>query len=192
MKTLTATVVSVHASTRDDLGKDRHRTITAELDGFVGDQHRGYTRRCWSADKQSKDTLRRNERQWSAIALEELAQISRDMDLTENVSAECVGANICLEGIEHLSRLPKGTLLKFPSGAVLVVEEYNPPCLDMGRKIARLYQSRSGRPVVDTAFSKAAKLSRGLLGVVDAAGDINEGDEASIVVYEHPSWLSAD
>jgi len=189
MKTLTATVVSVHASARDDLGKDRHRTITAELDGFAGDQHRGYVRKCWSADKQSKDSERRNERQWSAIAVEELRQISQDMDLTEDITAECVGANLCLEGVRQLSRLPKGTLLKFASGAELVVEEYNPPCLNMGRKIAKLYRTRSGRPVEDTAFSKAAKLSRGLLGVVEAAGDISEGDEVEIIVYEHPAWL---
>ena len=190
MTILTATVVAVHAGARDDLGEDRQRTITAGLDGFVGDRHRGYTRKCWSGDKQSKGTLRRNERQWSAIGLEELRQISADMDLTEDITAGCVGANICLEGVQQLSRLPKGTLLRFASGAQLVVEEYNPPCLDMGRKIATLYRTRSGRPVEDTAFSRAAKLSRGLVGVVEAAGDISEGDGVEIVVYEHPAWLT--
>ena len=112
------------------------------------------------------------------------------MDLTETLTAECLGANLCIEGIANLSRLPKGTLLKFPSGAELQVEEYNPPCLDMGKKIAGVRKTGSGKPVENTAFSKAAKLSRGLVGVVESPGAIRAGDEITVVVYEHPSWLS--
>ena len=190
MKKLTAKVVSVNCGTTDGLGKDRQTTITAELEGFKGDNHRSYTRSCWAGDKQPEGTVRRNERQWSAIGVDELEQISRDMDLTETLSADCIGANLCLSGVENLSKLPKGTLLKFPSGAELAVEEYNPPCLDMGKKIAKLYSTNSGAALEDTAFSKAAKLSRGIVGVIDAVGDINEGDEVEVVVYEHPSWLT--
>ena len=190
MKTRFAKVISVHAGSRDDMSKPRQDFITAALDGIVGDAHAGYTRECWSGDKQSKGTVRRNERQWSAVSVEELEQISRDMDLGEMLSAECIGANICLAGIDHLSRLPKGSLMRFSSGAELCVEEYNPPCLDMGKKIAKSYRTRSGGFLEETAFSKAARLSRGLVGVVEAAGQIAEGDEVTITVYEHPSWLA--
>jgi hypothetical protein len=190
MKKTSGTVISVHAGSNDDLSKESHDLITAELDGFVGDRHKSYTREAWAGDKQEKGTIRRNERQWSAVSVEELAEIGQSMGLKEPLSAEHVGANLCLQGIPDLSRLPKGTLLKFPSGAELAVEEYNPPCHDMGKKLAGRYTATSGTPLSTTAFSKAAKLNRGLVGVIEAAGVINAGDEVTVVVYEHPSWLS--
>jgi hypothetical protein len=94
-----------------------------------------------------------------------------------------------LSGLKELSRLPKGTLLKFPSGAELIVEEYNPPCHDMGKKVASKYKSRSGGPLSSTAFSKAAKLTRGVVGVVDVAGTVSTGDEVAVEIYETPAWL---
>ncbi len=133
--------------------------------------------------------MRRNERQWSAVSAEELAEISEAMDLSEQLTAANLGANLCLAGIEELSRLPKGTLLKFPSGAELVVEEYNPPCHDMGKVLAGKHATRSGKPLTSTAFSKAAKLQRGIVGVVEVAGVISAGDEVTIEVYETPTWL---
>jgi MOSC domain-containing protein YiiM len=111
------------------------------------------------------------------------------MDLSRALLADCLGANLCLTGVSQLSRLPKGTLLKFPSGAELMVEEYNPPCAYMGEKIASSYTTNSGSPISPTAFSKAAKLSRGIVGVVEAAGVINAGDEVSVEIYATPSWL---
>ena len=190
MKKISGTVVSVHSGSNDDLSKESHESITAELDGFIGDRHKSWTREAWAGDKQEKGTIRRNERQWSAVSVEELAEIGLSMGLNESLSAEHVGANLCLQGIPDLSRLPKGTLLKFPSGAELAVEEYNPPCHDMGKKLAATYTARSGEPLSTTAFSKASKLNRGVVGVIEAAGVVNAGDEVTVVVYEHPSWLS--
>ena len=190
MKKITATVISVHAGSNEDLSKEAHNSITAELDGFVGDRHKSYTRGTWAGDKQQKGTTRRNERQWSAVSAEELADIERAMHLKESLSAGRLGANLCLQGIPDLSRLPKGTLLKFPSGAELVVEEYNSPCHDMGKQLASSYTTNSGRPLSTTAFSKAAKLHRGVVGVIDVAGVISAGDPVSVVLYESPSWLN--
>ena len=190
MKKIKATVVSVHAGSNEDLSKEAHDSIVAELDGFTGDRHKSYTRETWAGDKQEQGTIRRNERQWSAVSVEELADIGQAMDLNERLKAERVGANLCLKGVADLSRLPKGTLLKFPSGAELLVEEYNPPCHDMGKKLAGFYTTKSGEPLSTTAFSKAAKLKRGVVGVIEAAGVINAGDEITIVLYEHPAWLA--
>jgi hypothetical protein len=89
-----------------------------------------------------------------------------------------------------LSRLPKGTTMRFPSEAELQVEDFNPPCLDMGTKLAESMTTRSGKPLENTAFSKAAKLTRGVIGVVEVAGIINPGDEIDVTLYEHPSWLA--
>jgi hypothetical protein len=59
----------------------------------------------------------------------------------------------------------------------------------MGTHLADIHKTKSGQPLSPTAFSKAAKLTRGVVGVVDVAGEIKTGDSVSIVIYETPSWL---
>jgi len=189
VKKLVAQVVSVHAGSNDDLSKDEHATIQVEFDGVVGDRHRSYVRESWPGDKQPEGTKRRNERQWSAVSVEELAELTDEMDLSEPLHPATLGANLCLQGISELSRLPKGTLLKFPSGAELLVEEYNPPCHDMGKQLADKYTTQSGGALASTAFPKAAKLTRGVVGVVEVSGTISAGDDVTVELYETPSWL---
>jgi len=189
MKKLTGTVVAVCAGTNEDLSKNPQKSIRIELDGIAGDTHGGYVRKCWQGDKQPRGTVRRNERQWSAMSVEEIAEISEALDLTEALDAATLGANLCIAGVPELSRLPKGSLLKFPSGAELIVEEFNPPCLGMGKQIASKYATRSGKPLADTDFSKAARLTRGVVGVVEAVGEVHAGDLVEIEIYETPAWL---
>lgn len=186
MDKLNGKVVGVHTGGNKDLSKDEATTIEVALDGIVGCAHRGYVRKCWDGDKQPKGSPRRNERQWSAVSVEELAEIAADMGIEGPLTAASVGANLCLEGIPQLSRLPKGTTLKFPSGAELIVEEYNPPCKYMGEEQAKLHG------VEPTAFPKASKLKRGIVGVVEAAGTIDAGDTVEVTLYETPSWLVRD
>ncbi|MCH9695922.1 MAG: MOSC domain-containing protein [Gammaproteobacteria bacterium] len=193
MTKTTATVVSVHKGSTEELHKDKQASIEVDLDGVIGDRHRSYQRESWGAgDKQAEGTVRRNERQWSAVSIEELAEIQNTMDLVEPLTAASLGANLCLSGIRQLSRLPKGTTLTFPSGVVLIVEEYNPPCSDMGNKLASIHTTHSGSPVATTAFSQAAKLTRGIVGVVEVAGEIRPGDDVSVDVYKVPDWLHRD
>ena len=189
MATLEARVVSVHVGAADTLEKSEQERIHLELDGIVGDRHRGIQRACWDQDKQPAGSLRRNERMWSAVSAEELAAISETMDLTERLSAATVGANICVKGIDDFSRLPRGTLLSFESGAVLMVEEYNPPCSDMGTAIAAAFTTRAGAPPEPAAFSAAAKFSRGLVGVIEVAGSIAQGDRVTVTPESLPKWL---
>jgi len=190
MASIEGKVHSVYSGhVEDDLVKTPCASLQAELDGLVGDRHRSIERKSRGAgDKQPEGTRRRNERQWSAVSIEELAQISANMDLKEPLSAASLGANLCLEGIPDLSRLPKGTILKFPSGAELIVEEYNPPCLDMGKKLAAMHSTNSGKPLRDTAFSSAAECLRGLVGVVEVPGAINAGDRVAVLKYQLPFW----
>ncbi len=189
-ETVTARIISVHSGSGDGFSKNEHPTIQVDLDGVVGDRHRSYQRDTWAGDKQPEGTIRRNERQWSAVSTEELVEIAKAMDLAEPLTATELGANLCLQGVEQLSRLPKGTLLKFASGAELMVEEFNPPCHDMGKKLAKTHTTRSGKPLETTAFSKAAKLTRGVVGVVEAAGAIRAGDDVIVEIYETPAWLN--
>jgi len=189
VKKIIGSVVSVHSGSNDDLSKEEHPSIQVQLDGVVGDRHRSYERSAWDGDKQPKGTIRRNERQWSAVSVEELGEIQEAMNIGAALTATSLGANLCVQGVPQLSRLPKGTLLKFPSGAELLVEEFNPPCHDMGKKLATLYKTRSGDVLSSTAFSKASKLNRGVVGVVEVPGEISAGDQVTIELYETPPWL---
>ncbi len=81
--------------------------------------------------------IRRNERQRPGDSVEELTYITERLDLTEPLTRGTLGANLGVERIPEFSRLPKGTKLLFPSGAVLLVEEYNPPCTVMGPGLRR-------------------------------------------------------
>jgi MOSC domain-containing protein YiiM len=189
VKEIIATVASVHTGSGDDLSKEEQASIQVELDGIVGDRHRGYERSALKGDKQPQGTVRRNERQWSAVSSEELFEIQSEMGLREPLTATSLGANIYLSGLHQLSRLPKGTTLKFPSGAELIVEEYNPPCHDMGKKLAALHSTGSGEALSSTAFSKSAVHRRGVVGSVEVAGLISAGDEVIIKPYKTPPWL---
>ena len=190
---LTAYVHSVHTGSNNNLGTIEEEVIELEFDGIVDDSHRGYTREAWTGDKQKKGTIRRNERQWSAVSVEEINEIESAMNLENAIDASTLGANLCLSGIANMSALPKGSLLKFSSGVALLVEEYNPPCLEMGKKLAELHSDRFNQPIANTTFSKAAKLKRGIVGVIEAIGKIHKGDEVTIIVYQTPSWIkSAD
>lgn len=190
MNTIEATVVSVHVGVSDPFAKEEQPSIVIELDGVVGDRHRSFSRKTWAGDKQPKGTVRRNERQWSAVSLQDLVEIRKKMDLAEPLTATMLGANLCLDGIDELSRLPKGSTLRFPSGAELMVAEYNPPCLEMGTRLASTLKTNSGKALENTAFSKAAKLTRGIVGVVEVPGIITSGDLVEVTPYEHPSWLA--
>lgn len=185
-KTLIAKVTSLYAGNNEDLSKQSRTSLMAEIDGFAGDKHQGPVRQTWDGELHPAGTTRRNERHWSAVSIEELAHITQRLELTEPLSPETVGANLCIEGIPEFSLLPKGTLLLFPSGAVLAVEEYNPPCSDMGAQVAAKYSTRSGEPLSDKMWLRPAAGRRGLVGVIDYPGEIRVGDEVEIRVYQQP------
>jgi hypothetical protein len=60
----------------------------------------------------------------------------------------------------------------------------------MGRKLALKYTSHAGEALSSTAFSKVAKLTRGIVGVVEVGGVINAGDQVTVELYEVPAWLA--
>ncbi len=186
MKELVGLLVSVHTGNNEDLSKDEQASVKVELDGFLGDKHRSFERVAWPGDKDPAATVLRNERQWSGVSVEELAIIGQKIEMKQPLTAATLGANICVERIPDFSRLPTGTRLIFPSGAVLVVEECNPPCADMGAKIAAKYTTRSGERVAGHLFASRAFGLRGVVGVVDVPGVIHAGDKVVVQVVEAP------
>ena len=185
-KTLKGKVVSLHNGDKEDLSKPPCESLMAEIDGFAGDKHQGPVRKTWGGEWQPAGTIRRNERHWSGVSVEELAHITERLELTEPLSPETLGANLCIEGVPEFSLLPKGTALWFPSGAVLIVEEYNPPCGDMGAQIASKYSTHSSEALTKTTWLRPAAGRRGLVGVIDVPGEIRVGDEVEVRVYAEP------
>jgi len=186
MKELVGSLVSIHTGDNEDLSKQARPSAKLELDGFVGDKHKGFERIAASYDPDPTGTLRRNERQWSGVSIEELAIIAERLDLKEPLDASTLGANVCVEGIAGFSQLPKGSRLLFPSGAALLVEEGNPPCADMAAQIAAKHTTHSGEPVARRMFPRYAMGLRGVVGVIDIPGSIEVGDRVIVQVYEPP------
>jgi hypothetical protein len=185
--TLVGRIVSVHSGNNEDLSKEARESLTAEIGGFVGDKHQGFSRKAWDGEWEPAGTLRRNERQWSGVSVEELAYISEHLALTKPLSPDTVGANLCVEGISEFSLLPKGSKLVFPSGAVLLVEEYNPPCVEMGAQIVAKHGAPSDKSLTPAAWVSLAAGRRGLVGIVDVPGIIRPSDEVEVRVYEEPA-----
>jgi len=192
MSEFDARLVSVHSGDHEDLHKDAFESVEVDFEGFPGDRHRGFTRVVWQGDKDPEGTVRRNERQWSGVSVEELAIIGQRMDLERALEASTLGANLCVEGIPGFSQLTGGTRLIFPSGAVLLVEETNPPCKDMGQQIAAAYVTRAGEPADYRLFPRHSIGLRGVVGVVDVPGLIRAGDPVVVEIPKSASLPTAD
>ena len=173
----------------EELIKRSVKQLEFRLDGVIGDRHAGFERVTWEGDdKQVANTLRRNERQWSAVSSEELDEISEKMNLRVPLNAGDIGANFCVSGANNFSKLPKGTIFKFDSGVELIVEEYNPPCLGMSKNLAQNILDKNGNVLDETLFLQVAKYLRGLVGVVEVPGMIHKNDEFLIIPYTSPRW----
>ena len=173
----------------EELIKGSVKQLEFRLDGVIGDRHAGFERVTWEGDdKQVANTLRRNERQWSAVSSEELDEISEKMNLRVPLNAGDIGANFCVSGANNFSKLPKGTIFKFDSGVELIVEEYNPPCLGMSKNLAQNILDKNGNVLDETLFLQVAKYLRGLVGVVEVPGMIHKNDEFLIIPYTSPRW----
>ena len=183
-------VVSAFLGAPGTLRKEDQESIDFAIDGIVGDRHRGPTRRCWEqTDKQPGGTERRNERQWSAVAQEDLDLVSERLSLAAPLTAGDVAVNLSIAGVPDFSRLPRGTVLQFEGGVVLMVEEYNPPCSRMSRFVAETYQAQGGDALGDSAFIEASKFCRGVVGVDEVPGTVAVGEAVSVKPEVLPKWL---
>ena len=187
---MNGTVASLFLGATGTLSKEAQSSLEFAFDGIVGDRHRGLTRKAWEhTDKQPGGTERRNERQWSAVAQEDLDQASQVLSLTKPLSAGDVAVNLSISGIPDFSRLPRGTIFTFEGGVVLMVEEYNPPCSRMSRHVSEGHETIHGGMLGETDFIEASKFSRGLVGVVEVPGVVSVGEGVSVAPEVLPKWL---
>lgn len=136
------------------------------FDGPSGDRHSGLTRRSCVrvASLYRRGTTIRNTRQISVVSVEDLDEIARDMRL-DRIEPSRLGANICLEGIPHLSLLPPSTRLVFQTGATIVVDLENEPCSKTARNL----------PKGKRSFVIAASGRRGFCAWVEREGWLEQG-----------------
>ena len=190
MTTSQGEVVSLFLGAPGSLEKTAQAELEFDFDGIVGDRHRGVTRRAWDVtDKQPGGTERRNERQWSAVAQEDLDAVTEQLSLAQSLAAGDVAVNLAISGVQNFSRLPRGTTLTFEGGVVLMVEEYNPPCIRMSKYLAGTLKTSSAAPIADDAFIAESKFSRGLVGVVEVSGIVKVGERVIVQSETLPKWL---
>lgn len=163
--------------------------LKIDLDGVPGDRHAGFAR---GADSRvpwfPRGTPIRNSRQVSIVAADELAEIARRLGVAE-VRPEWIGANLVIEGIPRLTRLPPGTRLHFPGGAALAVEGENFPCRHAGRAVAQELGSQQAPQGLDLGFVQSGKGLRGLVAWVERAGELAAGSEIEVRVPAQRIWL---
>ena len=93
-----------------------------------------------------------------------------------------LGASIVIEGIDDLSHLPPSSRLQAPSGATLVVDMQNRPCILPARSIDTVH------PGYGKAFKPAAEGRRGVTAWVQREGRIALGDRLTLHVPDQRVW----
>lgn len=160
-----------------------HQVPVLDLDfgGVLGDRHYGVARpaNTRQARYYPPGTMIRNRRQLTVVSVEELAEVASRLEVSE-VRAEWLGANLLVEGIPHLSALPMGTRLLFPSGVGLVCEGVNQPCRLPG-KVLQEHFPQSG---AQSQFVRAAYGRRGIAASVECPGAIRRRDRAVVMPPE--------
>lgn len=160
--------------------------VAIGLDGLPGDRHHGWTRpACSRVPWYPRGAPIRNGRQLTLVATDELAEIARRLGVAE-VQPEWLGANLVIEGIARLTRLPIGTRLHFPGGAALVVEGENAPCRHAGAAIGVHCPDSAG---FDLAFPRRARGLRGLVASVERAGVLAGAVEIEVRVPAQYVWM---
>jgi MOSC domain-containing protein len=157
--------------------------INATFAGFSGEAHGGFTRLSCSRVQSQYElgTEIRNTRQFSVVSAEELAAIAAEMGLSK-VDPRWLGASIVLDGIDDFSHVPPSSRLQFPSGATLVVDMENRPCVLPAKEIDKDYAG-FGR-----LFKPAAEGRRGVTTWVEREGIIRVGDTVRLHIPDQPRW----
>ncbi|OZB15750.1 MAG: sulfurase [Rhodobacterales bacterium 34-62-10] len=155
--------------------------------GIAGSVHGGLTRASCSrvTAQHPRGTPIGNERQVSILSAEEMAEIAARMGL-EALDPARLGASIVIEGIPDLSHLPPSSRLQAPSGAMLVVDMQNRPCILPARSIDTVH------PGYGRAFKPAANGRRGVTAWVQREGRIALGDRLTLHVPDQRVWAHLD
>lgn len=162
----------LHSKSQGDIESTRIDSVPVTFAGLDGDSHSGLTRESCVRVKQQypPGTPIRNTRQLSIVSVEELEIIASEMQVS-TLEPEWLGANLCVEGIPDLTKLPPSTRMIFSNGLSLVVDMENAPCKYPAERID-LHFPGKGRK-----FVKCATGRRGVTAWVECEGKLSRGDE---------------
>jgi hypothetical protein len=157
--------------------------LEAGLAGVAGELHAGATRASCSrvTAQYPRGTEIANTRQFSLIGAEDLAEIAARMGLA-TLSPALLGASMVIEGIPDFSHIPPGSRLQGQSGATLVVDLENRPCVLPAKGI------EAAHPGFGATFKPAAKGRRGVVAWVERAGSFALGDSIRLHIPDQPVW----
>ena len=157
----------------------------AVFGGFVGESHFGVTRpSCVRVRSQHKQgTTINNVRQLSVMSAEEIAHIAEKMGL-EDIDPTLLGASLILEGIADFTHVPPSSRLQSATtGATLMVDMVNRPCVLPGREIEMEHEGFGAK------FKPAAVGKRGVTASVEREGLLKIGDVMRLHIPDQRSWL---
>ena len=175
--------------------RDRDDTLAAEplqeamltWDGIEGECHGGLTRASCSRVKAQypKGTEIRNVRQLSVLSVEEMAATAAEMGLAA-LEPAWVGASLVIEGIEDFTHVPPSSRLQAASGATLVIDMENRPCIFPGKEVIEVAHPGKG-----ATYKPAARGKRGVTAWVERPGMIAVGEKLRLHIPDQPVWAGA-
>ncbi|MEM9677708.1 MAG: sulfurase [Pseudomonadota bacterium] len=171
------------ASEREGIRSEPTSSAFASFDGFDGETHGGLTRAsCVRVKSQHPEgTTIRNVRQLSVLSEEELAETAEKMGL-DAIDPIWVGASLIIKGIPDFTHVPPSSRLQAPSGATLVIDMENRPCVFPGKEIQKEHDGFGPK------YKPAAKNRRGVTAWVEREGDLAVGDVLTLHIPDQRAW----
>lgn len=168
------------------LASEPLEAVMARFSGLEGEAHGGLTRPACSrvAAQHPRGTEIRNCRQLTILSAEELALIAADMGL-EALDPGLVGASMVVAGLPDFSHLPPSARLQGESGATLVVDMQNYPCVLPAPGI------EAAHPGKGAGFKPAARGRRGVTAWVEREGLLRRGDRLRLHLPDQRPWAHA-
>lgn len=157
------------------------------FEGIEGEAHGGITRASCSrvTSQHPKGTEIANARQLSVLSAEEMGAIAAEMGL-ERLEPEHLGASLIIEGIPDFTHVPPSSRLQAPSGATIVIDMENRPCIWPAKEVEAEHEGYG------KAFKPASKGRRGVTAWVERPGAIALGDELVLHIPDQPVWPHLD
>lgn len=159
------------------------KEVFAGFAGAAGEVHGGLTRASCSrmTGQYPRGTEIRNVRQFSVLSAEELALIAEEMGL-DAVDPSLLGASLVISGIPDFTHLPPSSRLQADTGATLVVDMENRPCLFPAKEIEAVHSGFGKK------FKPAATHLRGVTAWVEREGVLRLGAKVRLHVPDQRAW----
>ena len=172
---MSARVVATHIWPADAAVPVAVEALELDWGGPVGDRHHGLTAASNTRQKAvyPRGTTIRNHRQVSIVDVAELARIAQALGVPA-IEPGLLADNLCTEGIDTLTTLPRMTRLVFEGGAVIMLGGENLPCTIAGALVGDVHGTSP------SSFPKAAMGLRGVTGWVEHPGIIRPGQACEV------------